>query len=426
MNFSSALLDNLTSSYKKLNDNINNYTGNAINKIKSEDKTNSENKSNTNYKENKDNINNTEVIMGYATGDQGWYDKIGGGPCDTFCRYVGLSPNIKWVCSNKDNINNLVDTKKNNSGIYCSPYKKEDKESKKRGEVVNGIFYPGSSYLEQEAKKLDEEEKSYNMAKNYFIKYDNYMDPRASSENNLQSKSNYNLEKCEDLCNNDLKCVSFSYDDNISKCSTYNKMLNPVKEEDSNIIGIKKSAFEKKGVYNFYQNNSCISNNLFKNNSTISNSLGLNTINGLPVIPKEATCQNTLYNDFILNKYNHIVVFPDKDSIETKCLESKQDGTIKLEQCDFNNKNQKWYYDSKMNTIRNDKNACITVISDEDNVIPKVSECTYDINQQFNIARSKKSQEDFESQKEFTINLIDEYFYFTAIVLILVILFFKL
>jgi hypothetical protein len=204
-------------------------------------------------------------------------------------------------------------------------------------------------------------------------------------------------------------------------------MLNPDKEEDSNTIGIKKKSLEKKGVYNFYQNNSCISNNLFKNNSTISNSLGLNTTNGTPIIPREETCQNTLYNDFILNKYNHIVVFPDKDSIETKCLESNSDGTITLEQCDLNNKNQKWYYDSKMNTIRNDKNRCITVITDENNVMPKISECTYDINQKFDIDRSKKFKEDFETQnKGNSNNLIDEYFYFTTIVVILVILFFKL
>ena len=165
---------------------------------------------------------------------------------------------------------------------------------------------------------------------------------------------------------------------------------------------------------------------MFKDDSTISNSLGLNIKNGLPIIPKQPSCQNTLYNDFILNKYNHIVVFPDKDSIETKCLESKADGTISLEQCDLNNQNQKWFYDSKKNTIRNNNNSCITVITDEDNVIPIVSECTYDINQKFNIERSKKMQEEFESQKEISINLIDEYFYFTTIVLILVILFFKL
>jgi hypothetical protein len=78
------------------------------------------------------------------------------------------------------------------------------------------------------------------------------MDPRPLSENKLQSKSNYNLAKCEDLCNNDLECVSFNYDDNESICTTYKNMLNPISESDSNIIGIKKSALEKKGVYNFH------------------------------------------------------------------------------------------------------------------------------------------------------------------------------
>jgi hypothetical protein len=106
MNISSAL-DNLTSYYKKMNDNISSYTGNVINKIKSEEKLNSENNIKPKPKENKDNKDNT-IIMGYATGDQGWYDKLGGGPCDTFCRYVGISPNIKWVCSDKDDINNLM------------------------------------------------------------------------------------------------------------------------------------------------------------------------------------------------------------------------------------------------------------------------------------------------------------------------------
>ena len=393
MNNISSTIDNLSNYYAAINDNISNYTGNAIKKIKKDvqeqEKVGCEIKDKSN------------VIMGWATGEQGWYDKIGGGPCDSFCRYVGLSPNIKWMCSDKTSINKLESVDKNKTGIYCYPYNKKDKESKKRGEVINGTFYPGNSYskqeqynLEEEQKKLEKQNAKYKMAKKNFIMYNNYSGDKADKKDIIQNKNNFSLDRCEDLCANDLNCLSFNYDKNTSTCDTSKTILNPVKSENSNYIGIKKNALSKTGVYNFYQNNACVSNNLFKKDATIENGLGLEVINGTPTIPQKRQCTNKLENDFILNKNNHIVVFPDKDSIETKCLESKENGTITLEQCNKNNQNQKWYYDSKLNTIRNDKNKCINIFTDAEKVNPTVVDCTYDINQKFAIEKSEKKKDD--------------------------------
>jgi len=254
--------------------------------------------------------------------------------------------------------------------------------------------------------------------------YNNYSGDKADKKDIIQNKTNFSLDRCEDLCANDLNCLSFNYDKNTSTCDTSKTILNPVKSENSNYIGIKKNALSKTGVYNFYQNNACVSNNLFKKDATIENGLGLEVINGTPTIPQKRQCTNKLENDFILNKNNHIVVFPDKDSIETKCLESKENGTITLEQCNKNNQNQKWYYDSKLNTIRNDNNKCINIFTDAEKVNPSVVDCTYDINQKFAIEKSEKKKEDFTISD--TMNITDQYFYFTTIIVILIILFYKL
>jgi hypothetical protein len=84
----------------------------------------------------------TEIIpvMGYATGDNGWYDSVGGGPCNKYCRYTGLSPKIKWTCSDESNLSKLIPTPKSETGIYCYAYDKKTKPSMKNGVVLDGTF----------------------------------------------------------------------------------------------------------------------------------------------------------------------------------------------------------------------------------------------------------------------------------------------
>ena len=96
----------------------------------------------------------------------------------------------------------------------------------------------------------EKEEEKYKMAKDDYVMYNNYS---GEKKDIIQTKSNFSIDKCEDLCANDLNCLSFNYDRNTSTCATSKTILNPIRSDNSNIIGVKKNALSKKGVYNFYQ-----------------------------------------------------------------------------------------------------------------------------------------------------------------------------
>ena len=81
-------IDTISSVVNVMTENINNYATAALNKVKNmKPEIESE----------------TKPVLGYETGEQGWYDQIGGGPCNKYCRYTGIAPKIEWTCSDENN-----------------------------------------------------------------------------------------------------------------------------------------------------------------------------------------------------------------------------------------------------------------------------------------------------------------------------------
>ena len=120
-----SAVNNLNTVFGVVTDNLQSYTTKILNQVKNSKA---------------EPIPEVQPILGYQTGDQGYYDAIGGGPCNKYCRYTGLSPNIQWTCSEESNLSKLVPTPKNKTGIYCYPYDKKGNTSIKTGVVIDGTF----------------------------------------------------------------------------------------------------------------------------------------------------------------------------------------------------------------------------------------------------------------------------------------------
>ena len=120
-----STIDNLSSVFGAITGSLQDYTAKALNEIKNM---------------NPETESEIKPVIGYQTGDQGWYDTIGGGPCDTYCRYTGISPEVKWTCSPESELSNLVPTPKKTSGRYCYDYDGKTTPSKKNGVVVRGTY----------------------------------------------------------------------------------------------------------------------------------------------------------------------------------------------------------------------------------------------------------------------------------------------
>ena len=194
MNNFTSTLDNLYKYYQTINQTIN-----QTKTTNSNNPNNQNNPNNPNNQNNPNNSNNQNNILGYATGDQGWYDKIGGGPCDTYCRYVGLSPNIKWSCSNKHDLNNIEYIHKDKSGLFCYPYNKTKSSPKNLGKVIDGKFYPHNTMNSNN---------NYILWNNFTTDTNNLNNTNYSSKHPIPNTSEI---ECANICDLDTECKSYIF-----------------------------------------------------------------------------------------------------------------------------------------------------------------------------------------------------------------------
>ena len=175
-------IDNISSVVNVMTDNITSYTNKALTEVKTM---------------------NPEVeleikpVLGYETGDQGWYDQTGGGPCNKYCRYTGLAPNIKWTCSNENDLSKLVPTPKDKTGNFCYGYDKKTKSPAKTGVVVRGQFI---STVKPESNVQDSG--NYN-----FVIYNNKKAQNIDNFDNTEITTTPNSNQIENFEANDTKCV---------------------------------------------------------------------------------------------------------------------------------------------------------------------------------------------------------------------------
>jgi hypothetical protein len=533
-------IGNIGTVYEVVTQNLQNYANNVIDNISKLEPTNSTDLS-------------SNVALGWKTGNQGWYDKIGGGPCNTYCRYTGLSPNVQWTCSDSSDLTKLNVVPVDQSGRFCYAYDKISKNPEKDYVVVNGtlinindsntinennpdfIIYPNknasgindstenfTNYNDKPIKCIYSPIKysnyypdlnkiyGYNndQLKSHYLNYGIYeertpcgdtqpncfWDPEKYSQANPQIKQklidpldhyktygineglspcpnvklflsdkkdskgtstvskkymgsnkkddfveNFNtlgdmtLSECENVCDNDDKCKGFSYNIKEKKCTISDKIIRPSGSNPNNISGNKKNQFNTSGMYNIYQNNSCINSTVFDSNPSIEKSLGIKTINGKPIISKTPTCSSNLNNNFIFTKSNEIIALdtydfstqgnegnPDNSTCsygswndnnwswdwtcdgtsdnstqqnqtikDIKCLEHDPLNNIKKKYCD-SSENQKWIYDNSTSTIKSWDGRCLNFSTKNSQVIPSLEPCDGNINQKFYL---KPSQE---------------------------------
>ena len=122
-----STIDTIGTVMEVITDNLQTYTTKALNDIKNTKPEVETQK---------------QPVLGYQTGTQGWFDMIGGGPCNTYCRYTGLSPNIQWTCSNENDLTKLRTVSQKQSGRYCYDYDKKTIPSVKKGIVIKGNYFP--------------------------------------------------------------------------------------------------------------------------------------------------------------------------------------------------------------------------------------------------------------------------------------------
>jgi hypothetical protein len=195
-------VNNLSTVFGVVTDNLQNYTTKILNEVKNaKPETESE----------------IKPVLGYDTGDNGWYDTIGGGPCNKYCRYTGLNPNVQWTCSDESDLSKLTPTIKSSTGRFCYGYDKKTKNPKKKGVVLNGNYIS----TEQEIKNLDNSG-NYNFTifnnqnasgiDNFDINYvnDSDMSDISNSENYENVDNLQNVENYQNINNNNSKCT-FDY-----------------------------------------------------------------------------------------------------------------------------------------------------------------------------------------------------------------------
>lgn len=189
-----SAVNNLSTVFGVVTDNLQNYTTKILNEVKNA----------------KPEITpEVQPVLGYQTGEQGFYDTIGGGPCNKYCRYTGLNPNVQWTCSDESDLSKLTPTIKSATGKFCYAYDKKSKNPKKTGVVVNGKFIS----TEQEINNLENSgnynftiynNKNANGIDNFDINYVNDSDV-------TDNQNSEDYEKIENFENtNNTKCT-FDY-----------------------------------------------------------------------------------------------------------------------------------------------------------------------------------------------------------------------
>jgi hypothetical protein len=215
-----STIDTINTVVNVITDNLTTYTNKALNEIKNMEPE---------YE------SKIQPVLGYDTGDQGWYDMLGGGPCNNYCRYTGLSPNIKWNCSDEKDLSKLSHVSKNKTGRFCYGYDKQTLTPVKTGAVIKGTFIS----TEEPTNTIDDSG-NYN-----FIIYNN---KDANGIENFETVSNtqwkgpqkidypsndikiFSINKisdCGNQCYNTPNCVGFVTDDSSSMCWLKSNFGNP-------------------------------------------------------------------------------------------------------------------------------------------------------------------------------------------------------
>ena len=193
-------IDTVSSVVDVMSNNIKIYANEALSKVKNM----------------KNNPLESEVspVLGYDTGDNGWYDTIGGGPCNKYCRYTGLNPHVQWTCSDEKDLSKLVSTPKENTGRFCYGYDKKTMNPQKNGVVINGSYISS-----QKSENSVEDSGNYN-----FVIYNN---KEADGIENFYTTPNSNI-----IENFDGSATTSCYGASDETCNTCNDVV---------------SAFENKG-----------------------------------------------------------------------------------------------------------------------------------------------------------------------------------
>lgn len=204
-----SAVDTISSVVNVMTDNLTTYANKAFNDIK-------------NMKPEIE--NNIQPVLGYETGDQGWYDMIGGGPCNNYCRYTGQSPNVQWTCSDEKNLSKLTPVSKDKTGRFCYGYNKETTPAK-TGAVIRGTFISS-----EQPTNTVEDSGNYN-----FIIYNNkdadgienfestdsrWTGPQQMDYpfNDIKTFSINQVSDCGNQCYNTPNCVGFVTDGGASTC----------------------------------------------------------------------------------------------------------------------------------------------------------------------------------------------------------------
>lgn len=191
-------IDNISSVVTVMTDNITSYTNKALAEVKNmKSETESE----------------IKPVMGYETGDQGWYDQIGGGPCNKYCRYTGISPNIKWTCSDENDLSKLIPTPKDKTGNFCYGYDRKTKKPVKTGVVVKGQFINTTK-----PETNIEDSGNYN-----FVIYNNKKAQNIDNFENIENISTPNSNEIENFENVTTSCYGAP---GASTCNTCNDVVN--------------------------------------------------------------------------------------------------------------------------------------------------------------------------------------------------------
>lgn len=154
-------------------------------------------------------------VLGYDTGNQGWYDMLGGGPCDNYCRYTGISPNVQWTCSNEKDLSKLMPTPIEKTGRFCYGYDKKTTKPPKTGAVIKGSFVS----TEDPANNVQESE-NYN-----FVIYNNKDGDGIDNFDNTEKYITPNSNEIENFENVTTSC----YGAPGTTCNTCNDVVNAYK-----------------------------------------------------------------------------------------------------------------------------------------------------------------------------------------------------
>lgn len=221
-----------------ITDNLQTYTQKALNEIKNMKPETEKTK---------------QPVLGYQDGNQGWYDQVGGGPCNKYCRYTGLGPNIQWTCSDESDLSKLRTIPKSQTGRYCYDYDKKTNPSVKNGVVVKGNYFPTTvpeavqsatdyNFLIYNNKNAEGIENFSNEINNYSYLNDNenienfesqgtWSDRQVNIDhpgNDIELISTNGLTDCQARCVANSQCNGIVMDDLGTNCWLKGTLTNPV------------------------------------------------------------------------------------------------------------------------------------------------------------------------------------------------------